>query len=61
MWDLSGLGIEMVSPALAGGFFTIEPPEKPLQDIFMQMGLVLGLLDLRSIPQPSFRGCIQEA
>ena len=27
----------MVSSALAGGFFTTEPPEKPLQNIFMQM------------------------
>ena len=26
--DLLGPGIELVSPALAGGFFTIEPPEK---------------------------------
>ena len=24
--DLPGLGIEPVSPALAGGFFTTEPP-----------------------------------
>ena len=28
MWDLPGPGIEPVSPALAGGFFTIEPPGK---------------------------------
>ena len=27
--DLSGPGIEPVSPALAGGFFTTEPPGKP--------------------------------
>ena len=30
MWDLSGPGIEPASPALAGGFFTTEPPEKLL-------------------------------
>ena len=30
MWDLPGSGIEPVSPALAGRFFTTEPPEKPL-------------------------------
>ena len=30
MWDLSGSGIEPVSPALASGFFTTEPPGKPL-------------------------------
>ena len=27
--DLPHLGIEPMSPALAGSFFTIEPPEKP--------------------------------
>ena len=35
MWGLPGSGIELVSPALAGGFFTTEPPEKP------QFGLIL--------------------
>ena len=29
MWDLLGSGIEPVSPALAGRFFTTEPPGKP--------------------------------
>ena len=33
MGDLPRLRIEPVSPALAGGFFTTEPPEKPLQQI----------------------------
>ena len=28
--DLPDPGIEPVSPALAGGFFTTEPPGKPL-------------------------------
>ena len=28
MWDLSRSGIELVSPTLAGGFFTTEPPDK---------------------------------
>ena len=28
MWVLLGPGIEPVSPALAGGFFTTEPPGK---------------------------------
>ena len=28
-WDLPGPGIEPVSPALAGGFLTPEPPGKP--------------------------------
>ena len=30
MWDLPGPGIKPVSPALAGGFFTTEPPGKLL-------------------------------
>ena len=34
MWDLPGSGIEPVSPALAGQFFTTEPPEKPLENDF---------------------------
>ena len=29
-WDLPGLGIKPVSPALAGGFFTTGPPRKLL-------------------------------
>ena len=29
IWDLPGSGIEPVSPALAGRFFTTEPPGKP--------------------------------
>ena len=34
MWDLPGLGIEPVSPALAGRFLTTAPPGKfPLTDI----------------------------
>ena len=28
--DLPDSGIRPVSPALAGGFFTTEPPEKPM-------------------------------
>ena len=29
MWDLPGPGLKPVSPALAGGFLTTAPPEKP--------------------------------
>ena len=32
MWDLSGSGIEAMSPAMAGGFFNTEPPGKPLMN-----------------------------
>ena len=30
MWDLPESGIQFMSPAFAGGFFTAEPPGKPL-------------------------------
>ena len=29
MWDLPGPGLELMSPALAGGFLTTAPPGKP--------------------------------
>ena len=38
MWDLPGSGIELVSPALAGGFFTIGPPGKPLDWCLLTRG-----------------------
>ena len=31
--DLPGPGIEFLPPALLGGFFTSEPPQKPVSDI----------------------------
>ena len=34
MWDLPGQGIEPMSPALAGGFFTTDPSGKPLTSLF---------------------------
>ena len=35
MWDLLGPGLEPVSPALAGRFFTIAPPGKSAYAILM--------------------------
>ena len=35
MWDLPGSGIELVSPALAGGFITTEPPGSPGLNCFL--------------------------
>ena len=32
MWDPLGPGIKPISPALAGGFFTTDPPGKPPRD-----------------------------
>ena len=34
-WDPPGPGIEPMSPALAGGFFTTEPPWKPSWSLFI--------------------------
>ena len=34
MWNLPQSEIELVSPALAGEFFTTEPPGKPLNRNF---------------------------
>jgi len=35
MWDSPGTGIESVSPALAGGFFTTEPAGKLQYQVFV--------------------------
>ena len=35
MWDLPGSGIQPMSPALAGGFFTTESPGKPCVLVFV--------------------------
>ena len=48
MWDLPGPGLELVSPALAGGFLTTVPPGKPyrgilLQAVFPEMCKSLGI------------------
>ena len=40
MWDLPGPGLEPVSPALAGGFLTTEPPGKPQRLLFSS--LIIG-------------------
>ena len=34
MWDLPKPGLEAVSPALAGGFLTTEPPGKSHDTVF---------------------------
>ena len=33
-------GIELVSPVLAGGFFTTEPPEKPSEKITLTLNFL---------------------
>ena len=42
MWDLPGLGHEPMSPALAGGFPTTAPPEKPKRILFESRARVLS-------------------
>ena len=42
--DISGPGIESVYPALADGFFTTEPPGKPLPKLLLQLTLFLSPL-----------------
>ena len=36
-WDLSRSGIEPMSPALAGGFFTTESPGKPQNNLLISI------------------------
>ena len=40
MWDLPGLGIEPMSPPLAGGFLTTAPPGKSLNCILKMVKIV---------------------
>ena len=42
MWDLPGPGIEPVSSALAGGFFTTEPPGK-LALMLLNSSITIGV------------------
>ena len=37
MWNLPGLGIELMSPLLAGRFFTTEPPGKCQQALKIRL------------------------
>ena len=41
MWNLPRLGIEPVSPALAGGFLSNEPPRKPSSLLYVQIVALL--------------------
>ena len=40
MWDLSGPGIEPVSPALHGGFLTTGSPGKPSNIILVSSEII---------------------
>ena len=58
MWDLPGAGIELVSPALAGRFFTTEPPGKPSKSsnptspLTPQVSFPIYVLPLQGHPTP---------
>ena len=41
MWAFPGLGIEPMSPALAGRFFTTEPPGKPRNPLSFELFFLL--------------------
>ena len=41
MWDLPTPGLELTSPALAGGFSTTAPPGKPINCDFKEHVLIL--------------------
>ena len=47
MWDLSGTVIKPVSPALAGKFFTTQPPGKPCRLLLKSNFLYPSLDDVR--------------
>ena len=47
MWDPPISGIKLISPALAGGFFTTEPPGKP--DTFIINNIISFILSKKSI------------
>ena len=46
MWDLPGPGIEPVSPALAGRFFSTGPPEKPFPAL-----LITSVSAIQRVPE----------
>ena len=49
LWDLLISGIKPMSPALAGGFFTTEPPGKPHKGFNTQLILETKDIFLRSL------------
>ena len=60
MWNLPGLGIKLMSPTLAGVFFTNGPPGKSLALLFKKkkkfiyltvLGLSCSMQDLRCVIQ----------
>ena len=53
MWDRPRSGIEPMSPALAGGFFTTELPGKPLEPLLLIPHLLPSSSDIVSLKRLS--------
>ena len=51
MWDLPGPGLKSLSPALAGGLLTSEPPGKPPTFIFIRAVVQVGQNQCSSVAQ----------
>ena len=64
VWDLPRSGTEPWSPALAGGFFTTEPPGKPSPSLFVPGKFIppdfplASLIFLLSLSSVQFRGSV---
>ena len=58
MWDLPRSGIELMSPALANGFFTTEPPGKPrIWDFYFVCGYIWSFRSLRVCMTREWKAC----
>ena len=58
MWDLSGPGLEPVSPVLAGGFLTTAPPGEPYVFLPYLTVTTLYLIFLKYIKQQGAHGLL---
>ena len=43
MWDIPESRMELMSLALAGGFLTTEPPEKPYVQFFAELAILFNV------------------
>ena len=56
--DLPDPGIQPESPALAGGFFTTEPPGKPINELWILSDLIIQRLFLVHTSQHKLAGAL---
>ena len=61
MWDLPGPGIKLVSPVLAGGFLTIEPPGKPSTEFLIATTSLYHFMNFSFCSKLNFYHCILNA